>query len=184
MVGGLERRLAQGLPGLALAVPLEARQGLVAVQGRAYGLPQAGGGAGRTRGTLVLTLRCGDPGQRLQAVGIAHLPVEAFPQPQALLLQAGGPVEVTPAPGRHPQRIQGPRRVPAADVFAVGLGQRGNLPVAGDGALFVTGQARGVGQPGQQEGAHPAADGGGQDRQPDFVLGDGLVRRLRSSRGD
>jgi hypothetical protein len=39
LAGGLERRLAQGLPGLAFAVPVVARHVLVAVQARAHELP-------------------------------------------------------------------------------------------------------------------------------------------------
>jgi hypothetical protein len=64
--------LAQGLPGLALAVPVVARQGLVAVGGRAQGLPQASGDAEQDRGALVLLRRRGDPGQRLHGEDGAH----------------------------------------------------------------------------------------------------------------
>jgi hypothetical protein len=98
---------------------------------------------------------------RQAGAGERHGPVPAHPvtcpvvavQPQALLVQCDGPVEVTRAPGRRPQPPQGPRRGPAAGEFAGGLGQRGKLPVVGDGALFVTGQARGLGQADQQEAA-------------------------------
>lgn len=61
-----------------------------------------------------------------------------------------------------------------ADEFAASLGQRESLPVAGDGALFITGQAGSGRQAEQQLGARGAAEGGGQDRQPVFELGDGL----------
>jgi hypothetical protein len=172
LVGGLERSLAQGLPGLALAVPVIARHVLVAVQVRAHGLQQTDGGAEQDRGALVLVARPGDPRERLHAEGGAHPVVAA--QPQALLLQPSSPVEITPAPGRRPQRPQRVRGVRAADVFAAGLGQRGKLPVAGDGALFVTGQGGGDRQAEQQLGALAAADDGGQDRQPVRELGGGL----------
>ena len=69
---------------------------------------------------------------------VVHPIVELCPQPQALLLQLGRPLEFTPPPGRQPQRPQPARGVYAADEFA-GLGQRDKLPLAGDDALFVTG---------------------------------------------
>jgi hypothetical protein len=111
-------------------------------------------------GALVLVVaRRGDPGQSLHAEGVAR-PVVAASQ-QALLLQPGGPVEVTPAPGRFFQRPQRVRGVCVAEVFAAGFGPRGKLAVAGDGGFFVTGQARGVGQVDQQVGELAAAEGRG-----------------------
>ena len=162
-VSGLVRRLAQGLPGLALAVPVVARQGLVALQGGANGLPQAGGGAEQDRGALVLVPRRGDPCQRFHAERAAHPVVAEAAAGSAVLARWPGrghpgarPPPLAPTAGKRSTRGGCIRCRPRPARRAPG-GRRRRAPRHRRG---------GDHQGGQELGALAVVDGCGQDRLP------------------